>query len=88
MFYGITAYAAIKIRREHPELKRPFSVPFFPLAPLVIMAVSLYLIVSNILASFFPSMVGIVFVAACFPVYYLFDKDGRKHAADTQQASG
>lgn len=73
-FYGLTALGLILLRRTHPELERPYKVPFYPWLPIAYIAVAwafvLYLVV-DVFADFnFARLMGILIVLAGVPIFF------------------
>jgi APA family basic amino acid/polyamine antiporter len=50
IFHALVALALISVRWRQPHLPRPFKSPLYPLAPLVYLAIALYVLVGNLLA--------------------------------------
>jgi amino acid transporter len=71
-FYGLTGAAHMKLRRDLPTLHRPYTVAFYPYAPLIVMSCSAYLVVSALVAQPLPTSLSLGLVISSFPVYYLF----------------
>ncbi|KAG0563253.1 hypothetical protein KC19_8G016100 [Ceratodon purpureus] len=72
LFYGLSAAAHIKLRHDLPDLHRPYTLGFYPYAPLIVICFSLYLVVSALIAQPLPTSLSLGFVVSSFPVYYLF----------------
>ena len=47
IFHALAAAALLRLRATRPDLDRPFRSPLYPLAPLVYLAIALFVIVSN-----------------------------------------
>ncbi len=47
-FLTLSGFAVILLRWRHPELPRPFRVPFFPLLPLLFCASCLFVLWSSL----------------------------------------
>lgn len=47
IFHALAAGALLRLRALRPELDRPFKSPLYPLAPLVYLAIALFVVVSN-----------------------------------------
>jgi APA family basic amino acid/polyamine antiporter len=72
LFQALTGAALIRLRHSKPDLHRPYSVTFYPLAPLIMICFSLYLVVSTFVSNPLLSSLVLVFIAVSFPVYFLF----------------
>ena len=69
-FYVMTFVGAFILRKREPNLKRPFSTPFFPITPIIAILGSLFVIVSEIQSDLIGVAFSFVFVLVGFPVYY------------------
>jgi APA family basic amino acid/polyamine antiporter len=72
LFQALTGAALIRLRHSKPDLHRPYSVTFYPLAPLIMICFSLYLVGSTFVSNPLLSSLVLVFIAVSFPVYFLF----------------
>ena len=66
----MTFVGAFILRKREPNLKRPFSTPFFPITPIIAILGSLFVIVSEIQSDLIGVAFSFVFVLLGFPVYY------------------
>jgi APA family basic amino acid/polyamine antiporter len=48
LFLALSGFAVIVLRRRHPDLPRPFRVPFYPILPLVFCASCLFVLWSSV----------------------------------------
>ncbi|MEI2418017.1 amino acid permease [Orrella sp. JC864] len=62
-FFTLTGISLFVLRRRFPDRPRPFSVPFYPVTPLVFIAVCLYLLYSSVMYTGVGSLVGIAVLA-------------------------
>ncbi|KRM90526.1 APC family permease [Fructilactobacillus florum] len=76
-FYVMAFVGLFLLRRRNPNQPRVFSVPLFPLTPLLAIAGSLFVIGSEILSDPIGVIVSLSIVAVGCPVYYF--KVMRKH---------
>jgi amino acid transporter len=74
LFYALTGSSIIRLRFTEPNAFRPFKVPFYPLPPLLLCAMSLFLIMSSIIRSPLFCILALVLVALSLPVWYLTKK--------------
>ncbi|WP_310497819.1 amino acid permease [Sandarakinorhabdus sp.] len=49
LFLSLTGLSVIRLRQRHPDIARPYRVPFYPLVPLMFSAGSMYVLVSSVL---------------------------------------
>ncbi len=88
IYYGMSAYGVIKLRRTHPDLPRPYRVWGYPYVPVAFIAVSIVfvvLIVKGEVESYMagsaqtiPSLSGLVICATGLPLYWWFTKRGSR----------
>jgi L-type amino acid transporter 9 len=74
LFYAITGSSIIWLRITEPDAVRPFKVPLYPLPPLLLCAMSLFLIISSIIRSPLFCILALILVAISLPVWYLAKK--------------
>jgi APA family basic amino acid/polyamine antiporter len=71
IFFGLMAIGLILLRRR-TDLERPYSVWGYPLVPLVFAAASFAIVANEIYSNPQGSLIGLSFVIAGLPVYYLW----------------
>jgi APA family basic amino acid/polyamine antiporter len=71
LFYGLNAGSVLLLRRRRPDLPRPFRVPGFPIVPLVMIAMAIWLIINTIATVPGPSVLGLGVTALGGVVYFL-----------------
>ena len=64
LFFLLTGVSLLVLRRREPEVARPFSVPLYPITPLVFCATCAYLLYASLAYSGAGSIVGVAVVAA------------------------
>jgi APA family basic amino acid/polyamine antiporter len=74
IFYAMTAFAVIVLRRTQPSLPRPYRVQGYPLVPLVFVIVALGLLLSTLLTYPRESGLGLVLIAVGLPFYLHWKK--------------
>ena len=78
--YALTGYGLLRHRRKHPEITRPYKVPFYPFVPLIFTVLAaaflIYLFVDSLPANqggsyeaLFYFAVNIVVLLAAIPLY-------------------
>jgi basic amino acid/polyamine antiporter, APA family len=92
-FYALAAYGLIVLRRKRPDLPRPYKVPLYPYVPVLYIVSTLlfvgYLLFQSMrdlatgvqtgdLAGTTYRLAGLGIVALGVPVYYYFQRRGRK----------
>ncbi len=71
LFFLLTGISLFVLRIRRPHEKRPFSVPFYPLTPLLFCATSAFMLYRSITYAGSLTLVGLVLLAAGFPLYLL-----------------
>jgi len=74
IFYALTAYAVIVLRRKRPELPRPYRVMGYPLVPLGFVLAAAWFIMNTLVERPVEAGVGCMIVAAGVPVYWLWKR--------------
>jgi basic amino acid/polyamine antiporter, APA family len=77
IFYAMTAFAVIALRRSEPHLPRPYRVHGYPLVPVVFVLVAAGLLWSTLLTYPRESGLGLVLIAAGLPFYSHWKKAQR-----------
>lgn len=78
-FNTMLSIAVLVLRRREPELKRPFTVPGYPIIPLISIIGGIFIIVSTIINQFVLSIIGIALTLLGMPIYYYKQKQNREH---------
>jgi APA family basic amino acid/polyamine antiporter len=74
IFYALAAASLFVFRRKQTDSTRDFSVPGYPILPLVFIACSALLLTNSLWTMPFESGMGLVFLLAGIPVFGLFQK--------------
>ncbi len=69
ILYGMTAAAVIVLRRNRPDLERPYRVPGYPWVPSLFVLVALVLLYSTLRTSPRESGIGLGLIVAGLPFY-------------------
>ncbi|MGL5347850.1 MAG: APC family permease [Peptostreptococcaceae bacterium] len=69
IFYVLTFIGVFKLRKEQPNLKRPYRVPLYPIIPLIAIFGGLFVIVNQLLHSTAIAVGGLIVTAIGLPVY-------------------
>lgn len=70
LFFLLSGVSLFVLRIREPERLRPFSVPFYPLTPLLFCASCVYLLYSSLAYTGQGAIVGVVVVAAGIPLLF------------------
>ena len=77
-FYVLTFYGVIKLRKDNPNLHRPYKVPMYPFIPILAMSGGLFVIINQLFfaGSFNRGMAigSIVITLLGLPIYNYFNK--------------
>jgi APA family basic amino acid/polyamine antiporter len=84
IFYGLSVLAVIVLRVREPQLPRPYRCPWYPIAPLLFVCATLWIVGNTIISDFKHALSGLVLLALSAPLYWLFKlldktKNGRFH---------
>ena len=77
VFYALTAFAVIVLRRKRPDLPRPYRVFGYPLVPVIFVLAAAWIIVNTLMEKPAEAGWGSLIVALGVPVYFLW-KRGEK----------
>jgi basic amino acid/polyamine antiporter, APA family len=69
ILYGMTAAAAIVLRRKRPDLPRPYKTLGYPVLPVLFVLVAILLVLSTLFDSPRESLLGLAFIIAGVPFY-------------------
>ena len=73
IFYVLTFIGVIKLRKDQPNLHRPYKVPLYPVIPMIAIVSGLYVIINQLFLSGMQttmvSLGGLVVTAIGLPVY-------------------
>ncbi len=74
IFYIITIYGVIVLRKKQPEAERPYRVPGYPFLQYLYMAVAAFICLALLIYKPTYTWPGLVIVALGIPVYYLVNQ--------------
>ena len=78
VFYVLTFIGVIKLRKDNPELNRPYKVPLYPVIPIIAIIGGLFVIVNQLLTATLIALGGIAITLIGLPVYsYMAKKDNK-----------
>ncbi|MGL6106576.1 APC family permease [Romboutsia sp.] len=75
VFYVFTFIGVIKLRKDKPELERPYKVPLYPIIPLIAITGGLFVIVNQLITSTLIAVGGILITLIGLPVYSVTSKN-------------
>ena len=78
VFYTLTFIGVIKLRKDQPNLHRPYKVPLYPIVPIVAIACGVFVVVNQLFLSGMTntmiSLGGLVITLIGLPVYTYMNK--------------
>lgn len=77
IFYGLTAYGVIHLRKTKPELPRPYKVPLYPVLPIVYVLFTIGFTVNSLIEKPQESLWGLAIIASGIPAYWYFSKKAK-----------
>jgi basic amino acid/polyamine antiporter, APA family len=77
LFFLLTTLSLIRLRMKDRSAARSFSVPLYPLTPLLFAVICAYLLYSSIVYTGVGSTVGLAVVAAGVPVFFFCRRSNR-----------
>jgi len=88
VFYALTGYAVIVLRRKRPESPRPYRVFGYPWVPLAFVLTSAWFIGNTLFEKPRESGLGALIVALGVPVYLIWRRHGGREAGREDRGSG
>jgi APA family basic amino acid/polyamine antiporter len=86
LFYGLSAFGLIILRRKQPITPRPYRVPGYPLVPVVFCSVTLALLVNTLYTQPIQSFAGLGVIATGLPFYWHWTRSKVRKAASDEAA--
>ena len=78
VFYTLTFIGVIKLRKDQPNLHRPYRVPLYPIVPMIAIACGIFVVVNQLFLSGMTntmiSLGGLVITLLGLPVYTYMNK--------------
>jgi basic amino acid/polyamine antiporter, APA family len=85
-FLSLAVLGLIVLRVREPALPRPFRVPFYPITPLLFLAVFGWYLVNSLQHAFRDTMVGILLTLAGLPFYFYWSRRRIGQATEVKAA--
>ncbi|WP_025087285.1 APC family permease [Ligilactobacillus apodemi] len=73
-FYVMTFFGVFKLRRQDSQAKRPFSVPLYPLTPIVAILGAAFVLVSELFSDLSGVLISLMIVLCGIPIFYYKEK--------------
>ena len=74
VFYILTFIGVMKLRKDSPNLDRPYKVLLYPVIPLIAIIGGLFAIVNQLLTATLIALEGIIITLIGLPVYNYMSK--------------
>ncbi|MGE5627154.1 MAG: amino acid permease, partial [Solirubrobacterales bacterium] len=74
IFYVMTFVALFVLRKNRPELVRPYKVPLYPIIPLIAIIGGLYIVINTIFTQPSNAGLGLALTLIGLPVYFMRKK--------------
>jgi basic amino acid/polyamine antiporter, APA family len=71
IIYGMTGISLFALRRRRPEMNRVFRVPGYPVVPGLFVVSAILLVANTLVQSPIESLIGLGFILAGIPIYFL-----------------
>lgn len=78
IFFVMTVGGIFILRKKHKDVARTYSVPLYPIVPLIGIAGGIYIIISTLITGTRYALFGIVVTLVGFPVYMAIKKSHNK----------
>ncbi len=72
LFYGLMVAGVLVLRRNQPDLPRPYRMWGYPFTPLLFLAVTACFLINTLITRPVPAIAGLVLIAAGIPAYLLW----------------
>lgn len=77
VFYVFTFVGVMKLRKDKPQLNRPYKVPLYPIIPLIAITGGLIVIVNQLITATMIALGGIIITLIGIPVYDVTSKNSK-----------
>lgn len=71
IFYGLSVFAVIVLRRRRPDLDRPYRVPFYPAIPILFVLAAVFITAITVVNGPVHALYGIGLILIGLPIYWL-----------------
>ena len=89
-FYTLTFIGVIKLRKDQPNLHRPYKVPLYPIVPIIAIACGIFVVVNQLFLSGMTntmiSLGGLAITLVGLPVYSYMNKN-KANSESTEKAA-
>jgi amino acid transporter len=81
LFFLLTGFSLFRLRDKNPTLARPFSVPFYPLVPMIFCGMCVYMLYESTMYIKWRTLFVVALLLAGVPLYLLSQMFGVPNAA-------
>lgn len=74
VFYVLTFIGVIKLRKDKPNMNRPYKVPLYPIVPALAILGGLFVVINQLITSPFISSGGVIITLIGLPIYNYMKK--------------
>ena len=78
VFYIMTFFGVIILRKKKPDMERPYSVPLYPILPLIAIVGGLYVVISTLLNQTSLAILSIALTVIGLPIYFTMKSKNSK----------
>lgn len=72
VFYTLTIVSVFILRRKYPDMERPYKVWGYPVLPILVVMVSLFILTNTLIEDPRSSLIGLIVPLVGIPVYFIF----------------
>ncbi len=84
IFFGMTVFSVIVLRRKRPDLPRPYKTWGYPVTPIIFVLAAVYVAVASLFSAFWNAIFGLCIICLGIPAYLYWksklDKAGKPAA--------
>lgn len=81
IFYGLAVGGVILLRRQRPDLPRPYRCPWYPWPVVFFLVATAGIVISTFVAAFWQATLGVALILAGVPLYFAFRRLERSTGA-------
>lgn len=84
LFYAVTVYAVFKLRKDKPDVPRPYRVPMYPFLPILYLVATVLIMAGQIYGSPEFSGKGLLIILSGLPIYFIWRKFEKRPTAQAE----
>ena len=78
IFYAMVTGVVFVLRKKRPDAPRSYKTFGYPVVPIIFIVLATLLLINTVFESPKESLIGLAFILAGVPVYFIFKKSGSK----------